>query len=470
MRFTIKNKCFLYTSVLLFLGNLMNIAALVVVGVTLVLMILAIALDWKIKIKKVSFALYWVFCLVGAIICLCCGFAGENPITGIFLNDANINPLKILVIFISCTSISVLLDKIGFFSYIAAVILSKNKSSQTKLFFSFSAIIAILTIFTSNDILILTFTPFICYFSKNAKINPIPYIISEFVCANVWSMFFFIDNPTNIYLCTTFGISFLEYAAVMAIPTATCGVFATLLVYLIFRKQLKEKINIDDVEIIKPDKQLLTIGIVGLSVMVLFMAISNYIPGVELWYIPLVCAGATYIAIIICLIAKKEKFTIVWKSLAGLPYSLIPFLLSMSVFIVTLQYAGLIEKLVDLLQGNHMMLTGALSFGLGNLLNNIPMTMLFTQTLHGFNGWVTEAGQVNNPLFYQYAYAVVASSNICALLTPIGSLAGIMFMKILKQNDVKFSFAQFVGHGAIISIPTIAIALVIIMALPWVGI
>ena len=447
----------------------MNIPALVIVGVTLVLMILAIALDWKIKIKKVSFALYWVFCLVGAIICLCCGFAGEKPFTNIFLNDANINPLKILVIFISCTSISVLLDKIGFFAYIAAVILSKNKSSQTKLFFAFSAIIAVLTIFTSNDILILTFTPFICYFSKNAKINPIPYIISEFVCANVWSMFFFIDNPTNIYLCTTFGITFLEYAAVMAIPTAVCGVFATFLVYFIFRKQLKEKINIDDVEIVKPDKQLLTIGIIGLSIMVLLMAVSNYIPNVELWYIPLVCAGATYIAIIICLLAKKEKFSIIWKSLAGLPYALIPFLLSMSVFIVTLNNAGLIPEFAKFLSGNHMMVTGAISFGLGNLLNNIPMTMMFTTTLHEFS-FINATGEITNPTFYQYAYAVVASSNVCALLTPIGSLAGIMFMKILKQNEVKFSFKQFVGYGSIISIPTITIALVLILVLPWVAI
>lgn len=449
----------------MFSGIIMNIPALIVIGITLVLMILAIALDWKIKIKKVSIALYWLICLVGAVICLCCGFAGDKPITNIFFNNSNINPLKILVIFISCTSISVLLDKIGFFSYVAAVILSKNKSSQTRLFFSFSAIIAVLTIFTSNDILILTFTPFICYFAKNAKINPVPYIIAEFVYANVWSMFFIIGNPTNIYLCTTFGISFLEYASVMAIPTIACGVFTTFLTYFIFRKQLKEKIVIEDVEIIKPDKQLLTIGIIGLAIMVIFMAVSNYIPGVELWYIPLICAGVTYIATIICLTIKKEKFTIIWKSLAGLPYSLIPFLLSMSVFIVALNNAGLIPEFASLLQNNHMMLTGALSFVLGNLLNNIPMTMMFTTTLSQFG-----APEVVRSVYPEFAYAVVASSNICALLTPIGSLAGIMFMKILKQNDVKFSFVQFVGHGTIISIPTIALALVLIMVLPWVGV
>lgn len=58
--------------------------------------------------------------------------------------------------------------------------------------------VAILTIFTSNDIVILTFTPFICYFSKNAKINPIPYLVAEFA-ATTYSMMLIIGNPTNIY-------------------------------------------------------------------------------------------------------------------------------------------------------------------------------------------------------------------------------------------------------------------------------
>lgn len=440
----------------------MDIAPLIVVIVSIVLMVLAIVFDWKIKIKKVSFALYWIFCLVGASACLIFKFAGENPIKDIFFNSANINPLKILVIFLSCTSISVLLDKIGFFSYIAAVILQKSKSSQTKLFFSFSLIIAVLTIFTSNDILILTFTPFICYFAKNAKIDPTPYILSEFVCANVWSMFFYIDNPTNIYMCTTFDITFLQYAAKMALPTAACGIFSTFLVYLIFRKKLKEKIVIEDVEIIKPNKVLLTIGITGLSIMVLMMAISNYIPGVELWYVPLICSVATYIASLVYIIIKKEGYSIIINSLKSLPYALIPFLLSMSVFIVTLNNAGLIPEFAKFLSDKHMFITGYVSFILGNLLNNIPMTMMFTTTLGEMYTDILGAGVAPNYDNLRVLYGVVASSNICALLTPIGSLAGIMFMKILRENEVKYNFKQFIGYGSIISIPTISLALLII--------
>ena len=427
----------------------MNIFSIITVSVTLLAMILSIIFDLKIKIWNKDISIYWVVCLIGAIVCLSFGLAGETPIKTIFFNSNNINPIKILVIFLSCTSISVLLDKIGFFSYFASIILQKSKSSQTKLFFSFSFVIAFLTIFTSNDILILTFTPFICYFAKNAKIDATPYILSEFVCANVWSMFFYIDNPTNIYMCGTFGISFLDYALKMAIPTIVCGIVSTLIVYLLFRKKLAQKIIVNDVEIIKLNKTMLTIGLCGLSLMVLFMTISNYI-GIELWFAPLICSITTYPGIAIYAICKRTGFDILKKSLASLPYSLAPFLLSISVFIETLNNAGFIPEFTQFLSGQNMIVVGIIAFILGNILNNIPMTMLFTSTLAGYCATL--------PVIY----GVVAASNICAILTPVGSLAGIMFMKILKNNDIEYNFLTFVKYGLIISIPILLIGLLLI--------
>ena len=444
----------------------MEIALIIIVAISVIMMIVSIVFDWKLKIGKFNFALYWIICLVGAIISMILLYVfkdpEENPFMDIFFREGAVNPLKILIIFISCTSISVLLDKIGFFSYIAAIILKKSKSSQTKLFFSFSAVIAILTIFTSNDILILTFTPFICYFSKNAKINPLPYIISEFVCANVWSMFFFIDNPTNIYMCQSFGIEFLPYAAQMAIPTAICGVFSTFLVYLIFRKDLKIPMTIEEAEIVKPDSQMLIMGLVGLGIMVTLMAVSNYIPNVELWYVPLVCSVITYIVIAVALIFRKDKrsvgYKMIWDALKSLPYALIPFLLSMSVFVAALEKANVMQTIAGFLADKHSFLTGFIAFFSGNALNNIPMSMMFTSIMSK----IQEVGTLSNTTIY----SVVAASNITALLTPIGSLAGIMFMKILKQNDVKYTFGQFVIYGSIISIPTMALALLILTLLP----
>jgi arsenical pump membrane protein len=56
-------------------------------------------------------------------------------------------------------------------------------------------------------------------------------------------------------------------------------------------------------------------------------------------------------------------------------------------------------------------------------------------------------------------YATVIGSNIGAYLTPIGALAGIMWMQILKEQGVKLSFGRFCFFGILISIPVLLASL-----------
>ena len=209
---------------------------LTIIAVVIILMVCSVLLDWKLKIGKITTNPYWTFPLFGAILCLLFGFVNLDDVGNIFIGSSNMNPLKILIIFLSFVGLSVFLDEVGLFKYVAQVVAEKCKRSQKELFFGFSLAVAFLTIFTSNDILILTFTPFLCHFAKHAKINVLPYVVAEFVMANVWSMFFVIGNPTNIYLSSIFSISFTEYAAKMLLPTIAAGIVAIILVYLLFRK------------------------------------------------------------------------------------------------------------------------------------------------------------------------------------------------------------------------------------------
>lgn len=178
------------------------VAPLIIIALMLIAMQLCVVFNFQIRINKVHIDCYWLVCLLGALICICCGFITTSSLKNVFVGGGDMNPLQILIVFLSASSLSILLDKIGFFDYIAGITLNKYKSNQTKIFFMLNIITAILTIFTSNNIIILTFTPFICQFTKHAKIDPTPFLVSEFVSANAWSMFFYIDNPTNIYLCS----------------------------------------------------------------------------------------------------------------------------------------------------------------------------------------------------------------------------------------------------------------------------
>ncbi|MBQ3213576.1 MAG: hypothetical protein IJB10_00995 [Clostridia bacterium] len=428
---------------------------LIYVGLTLILMLISIVCDWKIKIKNINLSLYWIILLISAVFCLIFGFCNFSDVFNLFINNSAINPLKILIIFISLTTLSVLLDEIGFFKYLAHLVLHKAKTSQTKLFICFYLIISLLTIVTSNDIIILTFTPFICYFAKQAEIDPTPYIVSEFVAANTWSTFLIIGNPTNIYLATSFNINFVDYFLNMALPTLCASSVSFLLLFLIFRKKLKQPIEIhEDTTKITMNKTYLTIGLIGLSSCIVLMAISSYI-NIEMWYIPLFCSFATFIACYIStLVDKRRKRNFLVRALKKAPYSLIPFLLSMSIIILVLNNCGFINIFAGFIDGKNIILIGIISFVLANIINNIPMTMFFASVFQ--NCALLSSSMI---------YSSIMASNICAFFTPIGALAGIMFMKILKQNKIKFSYGKFIAYGTIIAIPTLLTGLGLIYLL-----
>ena len=65
----------------------------------------------------------------------------------------------------------------------------------------------------------MTLTPIICYYGQASKIDPTPYLVAEFMAANIWSMLFFFGNPTNIIVFAAFDLTFFGYTAWVLLPT-----------------------------------------------------------------------------------------------------------------------------------------------------------------------------------------------------------------------------------------------------------
>ena len=66
---------------------------------------------------------------------------------------------------------------------------------------------------------------------------------------------------------------------------------------------------------------------------------------------------------------------------------------------------------------------------------------------------------VNNHSFASTIYPCIIASNLGAFLTPIGSLAGIMWLDILNNKEVHFTFKKFLKYGLIITPITFFITL-----------
>ncbi len=426
------------------------ISTLIIAICTSILLILSILFFPTIKFKKITLSSYWIVTLIGAILLLIFHDISVKQIIEDITSNNSINPLKILILFFSMTILSIFLDEVGLFKYLASKASLLCKNSQLKLFFIFYFIISILTIFTSNDIVILTFTPFICYFCKNAKVNPIPYLIAEFAGSNTWSMMLLIGNPTNIYLATSNNITFLEYFKIMAFPTIISGFIELIVLLILFYKQLKKEFKVNDIQVEKiHDKFNLIIGIICLGSCLIFLVLSSYI-NIEMYLVALSFSIFLVILEIIVKIIRKDSNKYIINTLKRLPYALIPFVLSMFIIVSTLKSQGISKEISDLLGENQVIIKyGISSFFICNLINNIPMSVLYS-TLPQMSDYALKC---------QAIYSTIIGSNIGAFLTPIGALAGIMFTNLIAKYEVKFSFRTFIKYGTIISFFTLLSAL-----------
>ena len=419
-------------------------------AITCAMMIIGVLFIPKIKIFKFQIDSYWVFTLIGAFVVVLVSGIDIKVVVNSLTANTSINPIKILVLFISMTILSLFLDELGFFKYLANITLKNSKASQLRLFFYLYITVSVLTVFTSNDVIILSFTPFICYFAKHAKINPIPYLAAEFIAANTWSMALVVGNPTNIYLATAYGINFIDYAKVMILPTIFAGITAFAILFTANKNKLKAHIIGVHEDVVIEDKFSLIVGIIHLAVCTIMLAVSSY-AGIEMWLVSLFAVLSLFIWILVIGLVKKIPPRHISACIKRAPWQLIPFVLSMFIMIIALENKGVTSLINGFLGKDYAIYKyGFSSFLSANVINNIPMSALFCSVISPLEGVVQT----------QAVFASIVGSNLGAFFTPIGALAGIMWSSILNEQHLSFKYLDFLKMGVMVAIPTLIVTLV----------
>lgn len=427
---------------------------LVSCGATILLTLRRPYLYLRARRREVRVETYFLGALLGPLLILAGGLlTGQEVLAGLN-GESGLQPLGILTLFISMVFMSIFLDITGFFEACARAALRYARADGTRLFFALCAVVSVLTVFTSNDIVILTLTPFVYYFARHAGVNPKPYLVAEFFAANTWSMALYIGNPTNILLASRFGFTFVGYTRWMLLPTLAAGGVNALLLYLVFRKEIRRPIRPVD---LKPseainDRPGAILGLLALGGCVVALAVAPYL-GWEMWRVSLSFA----LALLLILVGQESYARALRRAVSGstvveavrrVPWPIVPFVLSLFVTVYALRVYGVTGKLGDVLLalsgGSAPLLAilyGASSALAANVLNNIPMTLAFASATGALSGTGLLAA----------ALGTAVGSNLGANLTPIGALAGIMWMTILSDKEVRISFAKFVKYGLLVT-------------------
>ncbi len=398
--------------------------------------------------------------ILGVIILFATLSIGVDTIAKGIIGSGNVKPYSILILLMSLSYICVSLDYTGFFEYISLRVVRASKNSGRRLFVYFFLLAAFLTLFTDNDIVILTMTLIIFYFSKNARIDPIPFLFAEFFAVNIMGMALYIGNPTNIIVADAYGLSFIEFAKWMFLPSILAALTCLLLLWLVFRRRIPSRFEtpkIDPRSALK-NRNGAMFGSVILALTIVFMSLPTGWTGIPIWAIPL------FFAIVMFLHdAASYRFGVSTIS-SRVPWKIVPFLIGLFIIVESLASTGW----TDLFASQFSKISGSLILTIfsicflsslaAGVMNNHPMTIFFVRVFHSPSFTYTPATNLGSNV------ALIAGSNFGANFTLIGSLAGIMWAKILSDKGCSISFSEFSKYGFIIMPIVITVACLTLVA------
>ena len=137
--------------------------------------------------------------LLGVLLLLAVGSVGVQQVAdGILGSNPAFRPYAIIILVLSLAYVSISLDETGIFTGAAVWAAGKAGTSGRRFFVYIFLLCSVVTVFASNDVVVLTLTPILIYFCRFVRMDPVPFLMAEFHAANTLAAVLLIGNPTNI--------------------------------------------------------------------------------------------------------------------------------------------------------------------------------------------------------------------------------------------------------------------------------
>ena len=368
---------------------------------------------------------------------------------------------------------AIVLESFGFFHWAAENLAAKSKGSGIRLFWYTNLLCFLMTLFVNNDGSILITTPILLLLLHKLGLKnheKIPYLLSGALIATASSAPIGVSNIVNLIALKIVNMDLYMHTAMMFVPATLGLILLTLLLYAYFYRTLPRKLRSINLSLsakrshpLKGDSSPIPLEtrtkFMGyLLLFVLGVRASLFVASYFHFPVPLTAV----IGSLVLLAWRWYYLKISPKDmLKKTPWHIFVFAFSMYVIIYGLHNIGLTNWLIgffqplvsgSLLQASIMM--GGLVSLLSNLFNNHPALMVGTLTL-------TNMGL--DPLTLKISYlASVIGSDIGSLLLPMGTLATLLWMHILKKGNVKITWGDYLKVTSIVIPITVVFTLVVL--------
>ncbi|WP_431036480.1 arsenic transporter [Pseudomonas yamanorum] len=353
--------------------------------------------------------------------------------------------------FIAVIIISLLLDEAGFFEWAALHVARWGGGSSRKLFAFIILLGAVVSALFANDGAALILTPIVIAMLLALRFSPaatLAFVMAAGFIADTASLPLVVSNLVNIVSADYFNIGFSEYAAIM-VPVNLVSIAATLGMLLwFFRKDLPKTYDLAQLhapeDAIRDRATFVAGGWVLLALLVGFFVVEPL--GIPISAIAAACALVLYV------IAAKGHAINTSKVLKGAPWHVVIFSLGMYLVVYGLKNAGLTDHIAQLLNvfagygiWGASLGTGLLTAVLSSIMNNMPTVLIGALSIHA-----TEAtGVVHQAM----VYANIIGCDLGPKITPIGSLATLLWLHVLAKKDITISWGYYFKTGVVLTLP-----------------
>ncbi|CAI8743014.1 Arsenical pump membrane protein [Pseudomonas fluorescens] len=359
--------------------------------------------------------------------------------------------------FISLIIISLLLDEAGFFQWAALHVARWAKGDGRRLFVFTILLGAGVSALFANDGAALILTPIVVSILLALRFSPastLAFVMAAGFIADTASLPLVVSNLVNIVSADYFDLGFSEYAAIM-VPVNFVAVATTLVVlYWFFRRDIPRHYSLDDV--MDPRRAVrdpLTFRVGWIVLALLLIGLFALEPlGIPISAIAAVCAAMLFA------VAARGHVISTRRVLREAPWQVVIFSLGMYLVVYGLKNAGLTTYMTMAL--NHMaefgiwgaaLGTGLLTALLSSGMNNMPTVLVGALSIQASDA----TGVVREAMIY----ANVIGSDLGPKITPIGSLATLLWLHVLERKGIRITWGYYFKVGVVLTLPILFITL-----------
>ena len=385
--------------------------------------------------------------VIGAVAALLLGVVNFNDVITVtdIVWDATLSFIGIIIL-------SMVLDQIGFFEWAALKMARLSKGNGHLMFVYILLLGAVVAALFANDGAALILTPILLAKMKHLKMNPVAifaFLMAGGFIGDSASNPLVISNLTNIVTAGYFDIGFLEYMKNMFLPNMLSIIASIIVLWIYFRKSIPKHIDVENLA--TPESVIKNMTMFKLSWWFLGLLLIGYFIG-DYYNLP-VSVFALGGALVFLAIANHFKATKPWMTIKTAPWQVVWFSIGLYIVVFGLKNAGLTTYLAEMIvtlqsYGNTAAVigTGFLAAILSSVMNNMPTVMVMDIA-------IAEAGNTS------LAYANIIGCNLGPKMTPIGSLATLLWLHVLAQKGVKITWGEYMKVGLVVTPPVLLVAL-----------